>query len=1044
MEGKRFLLFTVIVENYGNMKMYKVFLRVILCVAFLSQGVNSAQAQSGDQILDGIGETGLIARYVFNEDLKDWSRNNLHAKFQGTEATFVNDNRFGKVLSLSGENNAFVMIPGEALTDLESLSISGWIYLRSDKPGQRFFDFGKDATKHFFAAPAGTNAQKGFQAMAIGTAGNKTGAVSRVIEANKWVHLTIVIDVPSKSLVTYVDGKPVGEAKDIPRELTEVFGQQPGEKLLYIGKSLVPGDPNLNALVHDFRIYRIPLSGGQVTGIYNNSRRGQGVNDGTVNTTRRRVEDTLPRFSPIEAQLYNAYLVQVSDVAVETEAGNLPRLPSYLSGTYKNEMKGKGPKVRVIWPEPTDNNTVLKPGTYTVTGRVAGTGFQPKAIVTVKAGKKSITPGLKLATFKLNQVTLKNDANGHETQFVENRDKFINTLAKTDPNSFLYMFRHAFGQQQPAGATPLGTWDSKETKLRGHGTGHYLSAIAQAYAGTAYDKALQKNFSEKMEYMVNTLYDLSQLSGKAKEADGAHVSDPARIPPGPGKSTYTSELSDTTIRNDYWNWGTGFISAYPPDQFIMLEKGAKYGGQKNQIWAPYYTLHKILSGLLDVYEVSGNKKALAIASGMGDWVFARLSKVPTDTLIKMWNTYIAGEFGGMNDAMARMYRITGKQSHLKTAKLFDNIRVFYGDTAHSHGLAKNVDLFRGLHANQHIPQIVGSMEMYRVSNNPEYYKIADNFWYKMVNDYMYSIGGVAGARNPNNAECFLGQPGTLYENGFSAGGQNETCATYNMLKLTSDLFLFDQRAELMDYYERALYNDILASVAENSPANTYHVPLRPGSIKQFGNPNMTGFTCCNGTAIESSTKLQNSIYFRSKNDQALYVNLYIPSTLEWIERKVTVEQTTNFPNEDNTRLAIKGNGKFDINVRVPGWATKGFFVKINGKEQKLQAKPGSYLKISRAWKNGDIVELKMPFQFHLDPVMDQQNIASLFYGPILLAAQEPEARKDWRKITLDAADISKSIKGDPQSLEFTIDDVVFKPFYETYGRHSVYLDVQLK
>ena len=1018
------------------MKMHKVLLRVTLFVAVLTQGISTVRAQ--DQVLDGIGETGMIARYVFSGDLRDWSRNNLHAKVQGGEAKFVDDSRFGKVLSL--DNNAFVTIPGEALTDIESLSISGWINLRSDQPGQHFFDFGRDAGKHFFAAPAGTNDQKGFQALITG---NKSGAVSPAIETNKWVHLVIVIDVPSKAMTTYVDGKPVGEAKDIPKELSDVFGQQPAEKILYIGKSLVPGDPYLNALVRDFRIYRVALSVTQVAGIYNARRN---INQGVVNTTGgRRAEDTLPRFSPTEAQLYNTYLVQVSDVQVETEVGNLPRFPSYVKGTYKDEMKGKGPQVRVLWPEATDNSAVLKPGTYTVTGRVAGTSFQPKAIVTVKAtAKKSTTPALKLATFKLNQVTLKNDAHGHETQFVENRDKFVNTLAKTDPNSFLYMFRHAFGQPQPDGAKPLGTWDSKDTKLRGHGTGHYLSAIAQAYAGTGYDKALQANFAEKMEYMVNTLYDLSQLSGKPKQAGGTAVSDPTAVPPGPGKSTYTSELSDTTIRTDYWNWGTGFISAYPPDQFIMLEKGAKYGGQKNQIWAPYYTLHKILAGLMDVYEVSGNKKALAIASDMGDWVYARLSKVPTDTLIKMWNTYIAGEFGGMNEAMARMYRITGKQSHLKTAQLFDNIRVFYGDTQHSHGLAKNVDLFRGLHANQHIPQIVGSIEMYRVSNNPEYYKIADNFWYKMVNDYMYSIGGVAGARNPNNAECFIGQPGTLYENGFAAGGQNETCATYNMLKLTGDLFLYDQRGELMDYYERALYNDILASVAETTPANTYHVPLRPGSIKQFGNPNMTGFTCCNGTAIESSTKLQNSIYFKSNDDKALYVNLYVPSTLDWTERKVTVEQTTNFPNEDNTRLTIKGSGKFDINVRVPGWATKGFFVKINGKEQQLAAKPGSYLKISRTWKSGDVIELKMPFQFHLDPIMDQQNIASLFYGPILLAAQESEARKEWRKITLDAADISKSIKGDPQKLEFTIDDVVFKPFYETYGRHSVYLDVKLK
>ncbi|WP_158799113.1 beta-L-arabinofuranosidase domain-containing protein [Pedobacter sp. L105] len=1020
------------------MKIYIVFLRFTLFVGVFTSVLSTAKAQNGDQILDGIGETGMIARYVFNGDVKDWSRNNLHGKFEGNEVKFVTDERFGKVLSLSGGSGAFVTLPGDALTDLESLSISGWIYLRSNQPGQRFFDFGSDAAKHFFAAPVGTKSQQGFQTLITAVKDNTNGVVSPAIVLNKWVHLVIVIDIPSKSMIIYVDGKRMGEARNIPGELTGVLDQQEGEKkLLYIGKSLTPGDPNLNALIHDFRIYRVPLNNAQVAGIFNNAQSGTATSK--VHVGKR--EDDLQHFSPTDAELYNKYLVHVADVNVETALGDLPRLPSYVQGTYKNDMKG--PLVRVLWPLPTNNTTVLKAGSYTITGRIPGTDFQPKAFVTVKNSKKSSTPVIRLAAFDLNHVSLETDADGHETKFIENRDKFLKTLAQTDPNSFLYMFRDAFGQKQPAGAKPLGVWDSEDTKLRGHATGHYLTAIAQAYASTGYDKALQANFSAKMEYMVNTLYDLSELSGKPVKAGGTYVSDPTAVPHGPGKSDFDSDLSAEGIRTDYQNWGKGFISAYPPDQFIMLENGAKYGGQKNQVWAPYYTLHKILAGLIEVYDVTGNKKALAIATNMSDWVYARLSKLPQETLIKMWNTYIAGEFGGMNESMARLYKITGDQKYLKTAQLFDNIKVFYGDTAHSSGLAKNVDIFRGLHANQHIPQIVGSIEMYNVGHNPDYYKVADNFWYKMTNDYMYSIGGVAGARNPANAECFVNQPATLYENGFSEGGQNETCATYNMLKLTGNLFLFDQRAELMDYYERALYNDILASVAENTPANTYHISLRAGAAKQFGNPNMTGFTCCNGTALESSTKLQNSIYFKSKDNQALYVNLYIPSKVEWTERQVTVEQTTDYPKEDHTRLTIKGNGKFDLNVRVPGWATKGFFVQINGKEQKVDAKPGSYLKISRKWKDGDTVELKMPFQFHLDPVMDQQNIASLFYGPILLAAQEPEARKDWRKVTLNAENIGKSIEGDPKQLQFKIDDVVFKPFYESYGRYSVYLDVTL-
>ncbi|MFC3559938.1 beta-L-arabinofuranosidase domain-containing protein [Pedobacter jamesrossensis] len=1019
--------------------MYKVFLRIIVLAIIFIQGNNTASAQNGDQILDGIGETGMIARYLFNGDVKDWSRNNLHGKFQGTEITFVNDNRFGKVLSLSGEENSFITLPGETFTDLESISISGWFYLRADKTGQRFFDFGKDATKHFFAAPVGTTIQKGYQTLITNEKGNKNGAISSSIELNKWVYITVVIDIPSKTMISYVNGKPVSEAKDIPAELAPVLSQQKGDsKFLYIGKSLLKGDPNLNAMIHDFRIYRVPLSKSQIAGIYKNSFKGN--QESAVNVDKR--EDNLQHFDANQPQLYNAYLVKVNDVEVETEVGNLPRLPTLVQGTYKNGFNG--PKVRVLWPADVDNNAVLKPGKYTVTGRIAGTNFKPKAFITIKKPNKQTAPSSNLEAFDLNQVTLDDDAMGHETKFIENRDKFIKTLSKTDPNSFLYMFRQAFGQKQPAGTKPLGVWDSEDTKLRGHATGHYLTAIAQAYASTGYDKALQSIFQQKMEYMINTLFELSQLSGKPKTPSTTNVYDPTAVPFGPGKSEYDSDISEAGIRNDYWNWGKGFISAYPPDQFIMLEKGAKYGGQKNQVWAPYYTLHKILAGLIDVYEVSGNKESLEIATSMGDWVYARLSQLPQETLIKMWNTYIAGEYGGMNDSMARLYQITGDQKYLKTAQLFDNVKVFFGDANHSHGLAKNVDLFRGLHANQHIPQIVGSIEMYNVSHNPEYYKIADNFWQKAVSDYMYSIGGVAGARNPANAECFISQPSTLYENGFSDGGQNETCATYNMLKLTGNLFLFDQRGELMDYYERGLYNHILASVAKDSPANTYHVSLRPGVVKQFGNADMTGFTCCNGTALESSTKLQNSIYFKSKDNSALYVNLYIPSTLKWKERDITIVQKTNFPKEDYTSLTINGNGKFDINVRVPGWATKGFFVKINGKEQKIKAEPGSYLKINRKWKNGDIVELRMPFQFHLDPIMDQQNIASLFYGPILLAAQEPEARKEWRKITLDAEDISKSIKGDPEQLQFTIGDVVFKPFYETYGRHSVYLDVMLK
>jgi uncharacterized protein len=248
----------------------------------------------------------------------------------------------------------------------------------------------------------------------------------------------------------------------------------------------------------------------------------------------------------------------------------------------------------------------------------------------------------------------------------------------------------------------------------------------------------------------------------------------------------------------------------------------------------------------------------------------------------------------------------------------------------------------------------------------------------------------------------------------------------------------------MDHYEQALYNHILASVAESDPGNTYHVPLNPGAQKRFGNAKMTGFTCCNGTALESNTKLQDSIYFRSADNKALYVNLFVPSTVNWSERKVVVQQMTDFPYADTARLVVKGSGQFDLKIRVPRWATGGFFVKINGRDEPVKATPGTYLTLTRNWRANDTIELRMPFHFYLNPVVDQPNVASIFYGPVLLAAEESGPRTDWRPIALAASDIGRSFTGDPATLQFSADGVRFKPFYEAYERYSVYVHVTLK
>lgn len=403
-------------------------------------------------------------------------------------------------------------------------------------------------------------------------------------------------------------------------------------------------------------------------------------------------------------------LIDVPGIMVDTVVGTLPHLPYTIPGVYRDGVQG--PLVRVNWPAPTDNSQVLKPGIYTLTGAVPGTDFKPVATIRVKDGIVEEKPRMTLEAFSLGSINLDKDENGNDTQFIKNRNKFINGLLNlANPDRFLYVFRDAFNEEQKG--PPLGGWDASEIKLRGHATGHYLSALAQAYAGATYDASIRNHLKQKMDYMVDELDKMSRKSGQPVKEGDEYNADPQKIPVGPGKSDYDSDF--VNMRHDYWNWGEGYISGYPPDQFIMLEKGARYSGSKEGIWAPYYTLHKILAGLLDCYQVGGNEKALAIAEGMGLWVYRRLKDIPEETLIDMWKRYIAGEYGGMNEVMARLYAISGDERYLITARLFDNITVFYGDARRTHGLAKNVDTIRKLHANQHIPQITGVLKTYDVT-----------------------------------------------------------------------------------------------------------------------------------------------------------------------------------------------------------------------------------------------------------------------------------------------------------------------------------------
>jgi DUF1680 family protein len=471
----------------------------------------------------------------------------------------------------------------------------------------------------------------------------------------------------------------------------------------------------------------------------------------------------------------------------------------------------------------------------------------------------------------------------------------------------------------------------------------------------------------------------------------------------------------------------GFLSAYPETPFIRLEEFAAYGGNPG-IWAPYYTLHKILAGLIDAHQHAGNQQALDIAAKIGDWVHSRLAPLPQAQLDRMWNTYIAGEYGGINDALATLAALRpGKTDYVATAKRFVNTAVYAPVVA-------NDDILDGRHANQHIPQFLGYLRTFEQTGEPEFHTAAQHFWDMVVPHRVYSHGGVGVGEILRARDVIAG---SLYQNPRD-GNHAETCPLYNMLKLSRNLFFHDPDPKYMNYYEQGLFNQILGSRRDvesaDSPQVTYFVPVRSGQRRSYGNVG----TCCGGTGMENHTKYQDSIYFRAADGSALYVNLYLASTLNWADKRFTITQTTNFPREGSSRLTIDGRGPLAIKLRVPSWVRKGYTVRFNDAVQRLDAKPGTYVTISRTWKPGDRIDISMPFSFRTERALDNAAVQSIFYGPTLLALQHDAVGQDletgliklsfYQHMKLDG-DLAPAMTPASAPLHFTTAGYTLAPFF---------------
>ena len=433
------------------------------------------------------------------------------------------------------------------------------------------------------------------------------------------------------------------------------------------------------------------------------------------------------------------------------------------------------------------------------------------------------------------------------------------------------------------------------------------------------------------------------------------------------------------------------------------------------------------------------------AKDLGLWVYRRLSGCTTEEQREqMWSMYIAGEYGGMNESLATLYEITGEEEYLEAAQMFDNSTFF-------DNLAANVDDVADRHANQHIPQIVGAIHEYAATGDSYYYNVAENFWEIVTDRYAYSIGGVG------TGETFK-DPYTQGQNilGNESRGENcETCAAYNMLKLTQQLYNYDpDNAEYMDYYERTLINQIAASQSHDTTeymhnGTTYMLPIDPGQSKDY-DTDYGGFTCCNGTGMENHVKYQAAAY--AKSDDTLYVNLYMPTTVTWDEMGVSVKQETDFPSE-HSKLTVTGSGEFTIKLRVPYWATDGFEVQVNGETICTNPEVSTYVEITRTWESGDVITINMPYTLHLDKTPDEvdgSTVASLMYGPLVMVAKDDRDTYEpmnWYTLVL-SDDLEESVTvitgTDEEDVpHLSTNGLDFYPMYDAYNyRYHAYVKVE--
>jgi DUF1680 family protein len=435
--------------------------------------------------------------------------------------------------------------------------------------------------------------------------------------------------------------------------------------------------------------------------------------------------------------------------------------------------------------------------------------------------------------------------------------------------------------------------------------------------------------------------------------------------------------------------GTGYTAAIPNGKALFAQ-AAVDGTLKG--WAPWYTIHKLMAGLRDSYVYCGNAQALDVLIGLAAWTDATTHALDDAQFQKM----LLVEQGGMDEVLADVYALTGDTKYLALAHRFSH-RLLLDP------LAQRQDTLSKLHSNTQIPKIIGFGRIYELTGEANYGTAAQFFWQTVTETRSWVFGG------NGDHEFFF--PPDQFAAHLDSADTAETCCTYNMLKLTRQLFTQDPNAAHADYYERALYNQILASQDPVKGVMTYFSPTRPGHFKTYCDPT-NAFWCCTGTGIENHAKYTDSIYFH--DDHSLYVNLFIPSELKWREKGVRVRQETQFPSQDTTRLTLTcaKPTQLALRIRCPSW-TQGMTLAVNGKRIPFPAAPSTYVTVDRIWHSGDVLEARLPMTLRQEPLPNAPDHVAFLFGPILLVAPMGRDGMDQIKEYAEDQRINSKMPGRP-------------------------------